>query len=587
MSSVLLLLFLCFARGSACTLGDIGCFCSAAGTTGGLLGDVTAPRCNSYFDCDAKTYAGCPTGSSFSQKAQACQEIGDCPMPSPAASPAAVASTLNRTTTVTTTVGPLGNQYVGYYESWRDPYTSSASSSRIANLPPYVTQVLLSFFRPGSTYAGGVTFEGTGLTFSSPPEVVKESIALLKSKNPGTRVLLSVGGATYSEWSNLNAAAAATFVSEFGLDGIDIDFEPQGADCQSNNGVVSCATDQLYIDSVRQLRFALPSDKMLTAAVWSIGAYGEGSYVDATPQGGYTGVSINMLKTVGFQLDSLNIMAYDAGPTFQPKLAYEAYSTYYSGPMQLGMQVPPESWGGHELTMAEVTDLSFFVKAQGGSGMMLWALTKEGSPSAEAVSKEVCVIFTLENCGAPLFPGGSPPVPSPDSPSPEPTPPAPPSLSPPPPRPVPSPPSPAPVVCRYGSVTFRTTTCKWSKNRFLSYSRKDCKETDVSLLRTKDLGRKFATEFSVGGAGVERANVPLVAKRRSSKCGSKNLKYGKTKPYLSKFEQDWRLVPVEDRCDRVMLYVASPKYRYLTVDDSCQKTSLTRGSGSTFKVEKA
>lgn len=566
------------------TAGTIRDLCRAAGTTG-LLGDVTSPHCNSYIDCTSEAYAGCPSGTLFSQSDQACEEgAGECPAPTSGATGARNAT---RQTVVTTAVGPLGYQYVGYYESWRDPFTLSAATSKIANLPPYVTQVLLSFFRPDSTYPGGVTFAGTGLDFSSPAQVVKDSIALLKAKNPSTRVLLSVGGASYgNSWTNLNAAAAANFVQTFGLDGIDIDFEPAGAGCQNNNGTVSCATDELYISVVRQLRFALPSNKLLTAAVMNVGAYGQGIYVDALPKGQYTGCSINMLTAVGILLDQLNIMAYDAGPDYQPKLAYQAYSTYFSGPMQLGMQIPPESWGGHALTMAEAADLSYFVRGSNGSGMMLWALTKQGIPSAQDVSQTVCVIFNLQNCAAPLFPDVFPsPPPPPPAPSPpvdptEPSPPPPVQPSPPPPRPRPSP-SPTPVVCRYSSVKLRTTTCSYNKNRYLSYVRKDCKDNSVSLVTS--VGNDRSASFSVGGAKVEMANVPLVASQRSSKCGTKYFAYGKSATLSSK-STSWRIMPVADRCDRVMLYLGSPKYRYLSVDGSCSKTSLTRGGGSTFAV---
>ncbi len=41
---------------------------------------------------------------------------------------------------------------------------------------------------PDTTYAGGVTFTGTGLDFNSDPKVVKDAIALLKQRNPKTKV---------------------------------------------------------------------------------------------------------------------------------------------------------------------------------------------------------------------------------------------------------------------------------------------------------------------------------------------------------------------------------------------------------------
>lgn len=69
---------------------------------------------------------------------------------------------------------------------------------------------------------------------SSEPGVVKGAIALLKRRNPRTRVLVSVGGATYNGWNRLNATAIAAFVRVFGLDGVDVDYEGDG--CESCTG---------------------------------------------------------------------------------------------------------------------------------------------------------------------------------------------------------------------------------------------------------------------------------------------------------------------------------------------------------------
>lgn len=126
-----------------------------------------------------------------------------------------------------------------------------------------------------TTYAGGVTWAGTGIQFSSDAAVVKGAIALLKQRNPRTKasadgvcvcgwvgllrvgmggcyvrracgisslhpanptppclaapslpqVLVAVGGATYNGWDALNMPAIVKFVETFGLDGVDIDYE--------------------------------------------------------------------------------------------------------------------------------------------------------------------------------------------------------------------------------------------------------------------------------------------------------------------------------------------------------------------------
>ena len=154
--------------------------------------------------------------------------------------------------------------YGAYYESWSDSWSGSGANSALAKLPSYVSHVYISFMKPGmeaqgaafnsnvcslrphdvctmhthnywhpsalcadTTYSSGagVTWAGTGIQFSSEASVIKDAIALLKKANPGTMVLVAVGGATYTNWGALNAAGIASFVQTFSLDGVDIDFE--------------------------------------------------------------------------------------------------------------------------------------------------------------------------------------------------------------------------------------------------------------------------------------------------------------------------------------------------------------------------
>ena len=56
--------------------------------------------------------------------------------------------------------------------------------------------------RPDCTYTkGSLTFGGTGLDFSSEGAVVRDAVTTLKAKRPNTRVLLGVGGATYTNFA--------------------------------------------------------------------------------------------------------------------------------------------------------------------------------------------------------------------------------------------------------------------------------------------------------------------------------------------------------------------------------------------------
>jgi chitinase len=68
----------------------------------------------------------------------------------------------------------------------------------------------------------------------------------------------------------------------------------------------------------------------------------------------------------------------------------------------MGVEVPPEAWGGHVLTLSEVAQIADYLKAHGGNGMMLWSLQKPGSPSPAAISTVICNKFSLGACTTPL-----------------------------------------------------------------------------------------------------------------------------------------------------------------------------------------
>ncbi|KAL4447576.1 hypothetical protein ABPG75_004795 [Micractinium tetrahymenae] len=316
---------------------------------------------------------------------------------------------------------PPGSRFhfAGYWESWAEPWAASPAASRLAQLPSYVDIVCLAFMWPEAPYRGGLTFEGTGLSFSSEPAVVNGANALLKRRNPRTRVLVSVGGATYASWDRLNATAIANFVREFGLDGVDVDYEGDGS-CWRERGKMACTTDRGYTQAVRKLRQALPRPRyLLTTAAWSIGAYGEGRFASSLPQGSHTGMSLNVLRAAGRLLDYVFVMSYDAGdkqsppgnPTgFNAKEAISAYCTHFPCSRVLaGVQVPPESLGGARISVPEAEDLGGWAARRGAGGLMLWSLTKQGSPSAQQLAQAACRSLNKRGCGVPLSQDGAKP----------------------------------------------------------------------------------------------------------------------------------------------------------------------------------
>lgn len=302
--------------------------------------------------------------------------------------------------------------FVAYFQSWSEKWSDDPKKLQLANIAPYVNMVIVSFIRPDATYNGNNKLAGTGLDFSADGAVVKDAIAYLKSQNPGTKVLVAVGGATYQNFAALNTKAIADVVKDFGFDGVDIDYEPfNNGQCSSSNGQVTCTTDTEYRRIVNEIRQALPRPYLVTVAAWSVGAYGEGQWVDATPKAALTGLLLNLLRSPeASYIDQLNVMSYDASPEYNPQVALAAYQNYFKEKIVMGVEVPPEGWGGHVYTIPEVPNLAQAVIDSNAAGMMLWSLQKQPNetpsdtnPNAQMIAQAICQTLSLGNCQQPLF----------------------------------------------------------------------------------------------------------------------------------------------------------------------------------------
>jgi hypothetical protein len=127
---------------------------------------------------------------------------------------------------------------------------------------------------------------------------------------------------------------------------------------------------------------------LLSSAVFSVGAYVQGS--GDQPPSHNTGMCIAGLKTNGHQLDFINIMSYDAGPTYDPKRAFKTYRDIFMGPILLGYEVGQQAWGGEILSIEEVIDYAKYVNGwdEASNGVFCWAYQKQGPPSCVEVLKK-------------------------------------------------------------------------------------------------------------------------------------------------------------------------------------------------------
>lgn len=290
--------------------------------------------------------------------------------------------------------------FIGYYESWLAKINAGDLDEALAGLPASVNIVNLAFMRPDAQYSGNLELSGTGFEFRYSGTVLKDSIAKLKQRRAGTKVLASVGGDAYTNWSGLNPTAIAHFIHDFGLDGVDVDFEPPAAGCKQTRGRIVCDIDGLLSMSIRNLREALPSPAILELTSVSTGAFGEGPWKDSAPRGSpFYGMMLELLRDPRRreQIDILSIMAYDAGSTFDPLESFDAFRNYFRGPIAIGFTPPPESWGDHSYSDQEVEAVLRAALSRGAAGAMLFSLRRtHGQPqTANGLAPLVRVISTV------------------------------------------------------------------------------------------------------------------------------------------------------------------------------------------------
>lgn len=284
-----------------------------------------------------------------------------------------------------------------YYESWSMPWSSSSTSNDLANLNSHANTVYLSFAQPDNTYLKGQnTFSNTGLQFSSDFSIIVQTISVLRKR--GVKVFLSVGGGSY--WSSvkvLNPLGCTDLMNDLGCDGIDIDWEVGISDTQS------------VINAINSLG-PLMNGKILSFTCFSTGAN--------PPVTGdiYSGMNVRPIATCKNYINQVNVMAYDAGPSFDSQAAFKAYQSIYDGSINLGFEIGKQGWGSALLMGPELIQNTTFVKnTSKDNGVFFWAYYSQpynGSISfTDAISTVASII-------SPIYP---PPPPAPTPPKTKPT----------------------------------------------------------------------------------------------------------------------------------------------------------------------
>ncbi len=83
-----------------------------------------------------------------------------------------------------------GRPFLAYHAGWYEVHTDRPEDTSLARLPGYITHVALSFAKPDMVYPGNLELKDTGLQYPYSGAVLKQAIALLKQRNPHTKVLI-------------------------------------------------------------------------------------------------------------------------------------------------------------------------------------------------------------------------------------------------------------------------------------------------------------------------------------------------------------------------------------------------------------
>ena len=244
---------------------------------------------------------------------------------------------------------------VGYFPSWSD-----YSTNILRNIPEEVTYVFLSFVKPNMRYKkGSFDLINTGLQCDNNGRVLKEAVEILKARGIG--IILSIGGETYwgsNEAYDIDHQQIADFVRDFGFEGIDWDYEPNG----SFATIGEPENIRRFISMIEESRKLLPKEEgfIIACAPSGVGALGgqinndpESPYAyskreqitgesdvhlgQATSPMGYsiplfgfgaTGHMIPVIKAVGHHLDFIAFQGYNVGTATRRELMYDSYAYY-------------------------------------------------------------------------------------------------------------------------------------------------------------------------------------------------------------------------------------------------------------------
>ena len=311
-----------------------------------------------------------------------------------------LAPSVDMTATNVGKLAPDGQVFDVYCESWLEKnLPASPDLLYLTHVPKYVRYFILSFAEPLITYTGlednvaattSVRFNGTGHQF-------KAALDLLRARNPGIQIMLSVQQSTVDAWkpepydptgwgglTEAHMLATRRFCEDMGIYAIDIDYETFSQNLDptyhcwtAEDGERHCYHDAELLSVIKLYREYFPRpDYYITAAPPHVGAY-FGVFANETPVGWNSGymACVKRDPEALAALDGLHIQTYDAGATFNPLRAFAAYQHHFPTlELFMGLRTGSPEWEGVHRSYGEMAEMLNFVIRKGGKGAFMYSL---------------------------------------------------------------------------------------------------------------------------------------------------------------------------------------------------------------------
>lgn len=292
-------------------------------------------------------------------------------------------------------------QYAVYWASW-SPWNSSLDED--AHYLKKVTILNLAF---GNIVQNGSDFEligSDGILDAAAAKInwgaAYHKWTLFKFHHPQTKVLLAIGGASYSAiWNSVltdevKAKKIADLISrsmliqypvykfddrhaevgQYGtvqFDGVDLDVEAGGR-FQNQTALIALIKELRKLPAMQGKLITLTT---LHVAADPVECQNEKLAECSYPYSQFSGEHVETLKAVGKLVDYVNIMAYDAGPNYPYQVAIKNYMQYVAKEkINLGLDLERQ-WPGFIMDETELLKRAYWSTHNefgGLGGAMVW-----------------------------------------------------------------------------------------------------------------------------------------------------------------------------------------------------------------------